>query len=123
MQVEALQAQMEEQTRLSKEQVESLLEDRRIHVEEGQVQHQRDQDRITVLTDKYVNYLLYCTLHIATTFHVPPPHILYHQMMCRERCLDYRPGLYHYSHCQSGFTSGMDMSTLTDVKTLSSTRD
>lgn len=43
---------MEEQTRLSKEQVESLLEDRRIHVEEGQVQHQRDQDRITVLTDK-----------------------------------------------------------------------
>ncbi|XP_041705685.1 coiled-coil domain-containing protein 77 isoform X1 [Coregonus clupeaformis] len=52
LQVEALQAQMEEQTRLSKEQVESLLEDRRIHVEEGQVQHQRDQDRITTLTDK-----------------------------------------------------------------------
>ncbi|XP_067091298.1 coiled-coil domain-containing protein 77 [Osmerus mordax] len=52
LQVEALQAQMEEQTRLSKEQVESLLEDRRIHVEEGQVQHQRDQDRITALTDK-----------------------------------------------------------------------
>ncbi|XP_041692398.1 coiled-coil domain-containing protein 77 [Coregonus clupeaformis] len=52
LQVEALQAQMEEQTRLSKEQVESLLEDRRIHVEEGPVQHQRDQDHITALTDK-----------------------------------------------------------------------
>ncbi|XP_010903445.4 coiled-coil domain-containing protein 77 isoform X2 [Esox lucius] len=52
LQVEALQAQMEEQTRLSKEQVESLLEDRRIHVEEGQVQHQRDQERITALADK-----------------------------------------------------------------------
>ncbi|KAM4619473.1 coiled-coil domain-containing protein 77 isoform 2-T2 [Polymixia lowei] len=52
LQVEALQAQMEEQTRLAKEQVESLLEDRRIHLEEGQVQHQRDQERITALTDK-----------------------------------------------------------------------
>ncbi|KAM6960519.1 coiled-coil domain-containing protein 77, partial [Aplochiton taeniatus] len=52
LQVEALQAQMEEQTRLAKEQVESLLEDRRIHVEEGQVQRQRDQDRIKALSDK-----------------------------------------------------------------------
>ncbi|KAI5100383.1 coiled-coil domain-containing protein 77 isoform X1 [Silurus meridionalis] len=50
--VEALQAQLEEQTRLAKEQVESLLEDRRIHVEEGQVQRQRDQERITALTEK-----------------------------------------------------------------------
>ncbi|KAK6482897.1 coiled-coil domain-containing protein 77 [Huso huso] len=52
LQVEALQAQMEEQTKLAKEQVESLLEDRRIRMEEAQVQHQRDQDRITTLTDK-----------------------------------------------------------------------
>ncbi|MFT7805559.1 coiled-coil domain-containing protein 77 [Arapaima gigas] len=52
LQVEALKAQMEEQTRLAKEQVEALLEDRQIHIEEGQVQHQRDQDRITALTDK-----------------------------------------------------------------------
>uniref|UniRef100_A0A8B9RNE3 Coiled-coil domain containing 77 n=1 Tax=Astyanax mexicanus TaxID=7994 RepID=A0A8B9RNE3_ASTMX len=51
-QVEALQAQLEEQTRLSKEQVEALLEDRRIHAEERQVQHQRDQERITALTEK-----------------------------------------------------------------------
>uniref|UniRef100_A0A8C1YI44 Coiled-coil domain containing 77 n=1 Tax=Cyprinus carpio TaxID=7962 RepID=A0A8C1YI44_CYPCA len=50
--VEALQAQLEEQTRLAKEQVEALLEDRRIHREERQVQHQRDQDTITALTDK-----------------------------------------------------------------------
>ncbi len=52
VQVEALQAQLEEQTRLAKDQVEALLEDRRIHQEERQVQHQRDQDRITALTDK-----------------------------------------------------------------------
>ncbi|KAG7281712.1 hypothetical protein CRUP_027784 [Coryphaenoides rupestris] len=52
LQVEALQAQMEEQARLAKEQVESLLEDRRFLVDEGQVQHQRDQERIADLTDK-----------------------------------------------------------------------
>ncbi|KAG7254286.1 hypothetical protein CRUP_007134 [Coryphaenoides rupestris] len=52
VQVEALQAQMEEQARLAKEQVESLLEDRRIQADEGQVQHQRDQERIADLTDK-----------------------------------------------------------------------
>lgn len=53
-QVEALHAQMEEQTRLTKEQVESLLEDRRIKTEEAQAQHLRDQERITALTDKWV---------------------------------------------------------------------
>ncbi|KAG7455807.1 hypothetical protein MATL_G00244940 [Megalops atlanticus] len=52
LQVEALQAQMEEQTRLAKEQVESLLEDRRIHAEEAQVHYQRDEERIAALTDK-----------------------------------------------------------------------
>uniref|UniRef100_A0A8C3KW50 Coiled-coil domain containing 77 n=1 Tax=Chrysolophus pictus TaxID=9089 RepID=A0A8C3KW50_CHRPC len=52
LQVEALQAQIEEQTRLSKEQLQALLEDRRIHMEEAQVQHQRDQDKIKTLTDK-----------------------------------------------------------------------
>ncbi|XP_057185699.1 coiled-coil domain-containing protein 77 isoform X2 [Triplophysa rosa] len=52
LQVEALQAQMEEQTRLAKEQVEALLEDRRIHLEERQVQQKRDQDGSTALTDK-----------------------------------------------------------------------
>ncbi|XP_063052766.1 coiled-coil domain-containing protein 77 [Engraulis encrasicolus] len=52
LQVEALQAQMEEQTRLAKEQVECLQEDRRIRVEEADVQRQRDQERLTALTDK-----------------------------------------------------------------------
>ncbi|XP_049678637.1 coiled-coil domain-containing protein 77 [Accipiter gentilis] len=52
LQVEALQAQIEEQTRLSKEQIEALLEDRRIHMEEAQLQHQRDQDKIKTITDK-----------------------------------------------------------------------
>ncbi|KAF7663633.1 hypothetical protein LDENG_00205680 [Lucifuga dentata] len=52
LQVEALQAQMEEQTRLAKEQIESLLEDRRIKTEEAQAQRQRDEERITALNDK-----------------------------------------------------------------------
>lgn len=61
-QVEALQAQMEEQTRLAKEQVESLLEDRRIKAEEAQAQRHREQERITALTDKWVLDLVnyYC---------------------------------------------------------------
>lgn len=52
LQIEALQAQLEEQTRLSKEQVESFLDDRRIRMEEAQVQHQRDQDKVKDLTEK-----------------------------------------------------------------------
>ncbi|XP_040292364.1 coiled-coil domain-containing protein 77 [Bufo bufo] len=52
LQVEALQAQLEEQTRLSKEQVEALLDDRKIRMEEAQVQHQRDQAKIKETTDK-----------------------------------------------------------------------
>ncbi|XP_047453306.1 coiled-coil domain-containing protein 77 isoform X2 [Mugil cephalus] len=52
LQVEALQAQMEEQTRLAKEQVETLLEDRRIKTEEAQARRRKDQERITSLTDK-----------------------------------------------------------------------
>ncbi|XP_029008271.1 coiled-coil domain-containing protein 77 [Betta splendens] len=52
LQVEALQAQMEEQTRLAKEQIESLLEDGRIKTEEAKGQWQKDQDRITALTDR-----------------------------------------------------------------------
>ncbi|ETE71962.1 Coiled-coil domain-containing protein 77, partial [Ophiophagus hannah] len=51
--VESLQAQLQEQTRLSKEQTEALLEDRRIHIEEAQVQHQRDQENIKDITEKY----------------------------------------------------------------------
>lgn len=69
LQVDALQAQMEEQTRLAKEQVESLLEDRQIQTEEALAQRQRDQERFTAMTDKWVcvfscsprlNYLLVC---------------------------------------------------------------
>lgn len=43
---------MEEQTRLAKEQVESLLEDRRLQTEEALAQRQRDQERFTGMTDK-----------------------------------------------------------------------
>ncbi|XP_028306162.1 coiled-coil domain-containing protein 77 [Gouania willdenowi] len=52
LQVEALQAQMEEQTRLAKEQVEALLEDRIIKSEETQAQQKQDKERITALSDK-----------------------------------------------------------------------
>lgn len=54
VQVEALQAQLEEQTRLSREQVAGLMEERRIHVEEVQVHQQRSRDRITELTRRWV---------------------------------------------------------------------
>ena len=50
--VEALRAQLEEQTRLCKEQVETLLEDRRVKGEEADVQHERDSDRVKNLADK-----------------------------------------------------------------------
>uniref|UniRef100_A0A2R9BFR8 Coiled-coil domain containing 77 n=1 Tax=Pan paniscus TaxID=9597 RepID=A0A2R9BFR8_PANPA len=50
LQVEALQAQLGEQTKLSREQIEGLVEDRRIHLEEIQVQHQRNQNKIKELT-------------------------------------------------------------------------
>ncbi|XP_032077882.1 coiled-coil domain-containing protein 77 isoform X2 [Thamnophis elegans] len=53
LQVESLQAQLEEQTKLSKEQMEALLEDRRIRIEEAQVQHQRDQEKIKDITERY----------------------------------------------------------------------
>uniref|UniRef100_A0A8C8U464 Coiled-coil domain containing 77 n=1 Tax=Peromyscus maniculatus bairdii TaxID=230844 RepID=A0A8C8U464_PERMB len=47
---EALHAQLEEQTKLAREQVEGLMEDRRIRIEEIQVQHQRNQDKVKELT-------------------------------------------------------------------------
>ncbi|NXP58277.1 CCD77 protein, partial [Chloropsis cyanopogon] len=52
LQVKALQAQMEEQTRLTKEQIEALLEDRRIQMEEAEVRRRRDQDKIKAVTEK-----------------------------------------------------------------------
>ncbi|XP_026550894.1 coiled-coil domain-containing protein 77 isoform X1 [Notechis scutatus] len=53
LQLESFQAQLQEQTRLSKEQTEALLEDRRIRIEEAQVQHQRDEEKIKDITEKY----------------------------------------------------------------------
>ena len=51
LQVESLQAQLEEQTKLSKQQEESLLEDRRVRMEEQASQRQRDADKIKALTE------------------------------------------------------------------------
>ena len=50
--MEALQTQMKEQTRLSKEQIEALAEDRRVHTEESDSRRKRDQDKIQMLTEK-----------------------------------------------------------------------
>lgn len=55
MQVKALQVQLEEQTRLTKEQIEALLEDRRIQMEEAEVRHRRDQEKIKAITEKWVS--------------------------------------------------------------------
>lgn len=52
VQVEALQAQLQEQTRLAKEQVESLLDDRNIKSQEAQAQRLHDQKQMASLTDK-----------------------------------------------------------------------
>ena len=52
VQVEALQTQMKEQMRLSKERVDGLLDDRRIHMEEFDSRKTRDQDKIQMLTEK-----------------------------------------------------------------------
>ena len=51
LQIETLQSQLEEQTKLSKDQTESLLEDRRIHMEEQNAQRERDADKIKTLQD------------------------------------------------------------------------
>ena len=50
--VESLKAQLEEQTRLCKEQVDSLLEDRRVRLEEYQALQERDTERIRLLDEQ-----------------------------------------------------------------------
>lgn len=52
LQVEALQAQLQEQTRLAREQIEALTEDRRVKGEEYETCRQRDTDKIRTLTEK-----------------------------------------------------------------------
>lgn len=58
LQVEALQAQLQEQTRLAREQIEALTEDRRVKGEEYETCRQRDADKIRTLTEKLV---LFCS--------------------------------------------------------------
>lgn len=47
---------MEEKTRLAKEQIEMLMEDRRLKTEEAEVQQNRDQKQIRALTDRWVTF-------------------------------------------------------------------
>lgn len=51
LQIESLQSQLEEQTKLAKQHEEALLEDRRVRMEEQTAQHQRDSDKIKALTE------------------------------------------------------------------------
>ncbi|XP_020909424.1 coiled-coil domain-containing protein 77 [Exaiptasia diaphana] len=52
LQIESLQAQLQEQTRTAKEQLDALLEDRRVRMEEQNAQRDRDSDKIKTLQDK-----------------------------------------------------------------------
>ncbi|KAK3776770.1 hypothetical protein RRG08_058520 [Elysia crispata] len=52
LQVESLQAQLAEQAKLSKEQYEALVEDRRVKEEEFETRRQRDEEKIRTLTEK-----------------------------------------------------------------------
>lgn len=50
--MEALQSQLQEQTKLAKEQVEALIEDRKVKEEEMQTRMERDEAKIATLTEK-----------------------------------------------------------------------
>ncbi|PVD24756.1 hypothetical protein C0Q70_15242 [Pomacea canaliculata] len=52
LQVEALQAQLGEQAKLAKEQMDAVLEDRRVKEEEYETRRQRDEEKIRILTEK-----------------------------------------------------------------------
>ncbi|CAH1784825.1 unnamed protein product [Owenia fusiformis] len=52
LQVEAISSQLEEQTRLAKEQVEAMMEDRRVKIEEYDARRDRDTDKIKTLSEK-----------------------------------------------------------------------
>ena len=52
LQIEALQSQMKEQTELSREQTEALLDDRRVRIEEMQTVIERDRSKIHSLNEK-----------------------------------------------------------------------
>ncbi|XP_050413769.1 coiled-coil domain-containing protein 77 isoform X1 [Patella vulgata] len=52
LQIESLQSQLSEQTKLAKEQYEALLEDRRVKEEEHETRKQRDEEKIRLLTEK-----------------------------------------------------------------------
>ena len=51
-QIEALQTQLQEQTKLAKEQIDALMEDRRVKSEEFETRRLRDQDKLQTLTEK-----------------------------------------------------------------------
>lgn len=52
LQINSLETQIQEQTKLSKEQIDSLMEDRRTHMEEYETQRLKDSNNIKALKEK-----------------------------------------------------------------------
>ena len=52
LQINSLETQIQEQTKLSKEQIDSLMEDRRTHMEEYETQRLKDSNMIKGLKEK-----------------------------------------------------------------------
>lgn len=69
--MEALQVQLEEQTHLAKDQIEMLLEDRRVKAEEAETRRLRDQEQIKLLTDRWVAFGFFLNASVVTF--VQPP--------------------------------------------------
>jgi len=55
LQIQALQAQLEEKVKFSNDQVSTLMEDRKVKSEEYEAQKQKDTERIQMLNDKLKN--------------------------------------------------------------------
>ena len=59
LQVEALQNQLREQTKLAKDQMSAMLEDRKVRTEEAETRQSRDEEKVMHLTEKYATVYLY----------------------------------------------------------------
>ena len=75
LQIQSLQSQLEEQTKLAKEQIEALEADRRVKIEEYDARRERDEEKIKTLTEKWVSVFFkkYCfvfVIIIEATYHI-----------------------------------------------------
>jgi ribosomal protein S12 methylthiotransferase accessory factor YcaO len=87
-QVEALQAQLAEQTKLAKEQIDALMEDRRVRLEEFETRRQRDADKIQTLTEKL--HRTQELLYDSTQDLLSQRYVHRFGVLCLERCIALR---------------------------------